>query len=98
MLLSVIFCVIFFTRLHKIPSKNVKIPYFTKNVAKKVKKIAVFSTFSSSACAHQALLSDQGLGIASGTTRSLGVDGRPLSSCTTNTLRAEKWRGNIPAI
>ena len=67
-------------------------------VATKLEKITVFSTFSSSACAHQALLSNQGLGIASGTTRSLGVDGRPLSSCTTNTLRAEKGRGNIPAV
>ena len=49
--------------------------------SKKVKKITVFSTFSSSTCAHQALLSDQGLGIASGTTRSLGVDGGVYRFC-----------------
>lgn len=50
-------------------------------VATKLEKITVFSTFSSSACAHQALLSDQGLGIASGTTRSLGVDGGVCRFC-----------------
>lgn len=82
----------------KYRSKMLKFRILQKNAFKKVEKITVFSTFSSSACAHKALLSDQGLGITSGTVRSLGVDGRPLPSCTTNTLRAEKWRGNIPAI